>query len=168
MVVSIGKYLFRLGFQNPLPLVSPFHPLVFVREQETQGLILSDFGEFKVWKNLILRSDFQKITMRRLPIISGCLPFKIFLCIKQCLKWSEVTQSCPTLCDPMDCSLSGSTVHGVFQAIVLEWIAISFSRGSSHPRGWTRVSRIVDRHFTIWATWQVLTKCCDQHVFSFC
>ena len=41
---------------------------------------------------------------------------------------SEVTQSCPTLCDPMDCSLPGSSVHGIFQAIVLELIAISFSR----------------------------------------
>ena len=48
-----------------------------------------------------------------------------------CEKETEVTQSCPTLCDPMDCSLPGSSVHGIFQAIVLEWIAISFSRGSS-------------------------------------
>ena len=46
---------------------------------------------------------------------------------------SEVAQSCPTLCDPVDCSLPGSSVHGIFQAIVLEWIAISFSRGSSQP-----------------------------------
>ena len=61
----------------------------------------------------------------------------------------EVTQSCPTLCDPMDCSLPGSSVHGIFQAIVLEWIAISFSKGSSQPRDRTRVSRIVDRRFTI-------------------
>ena len=44
---------------------------------------------------------------------------------------SEVAQSCPTLCDPMDCNLSGSSVHRIFQAIVLEWIAISFSSGSS-------------------------------------
>ena len=44
---------------------------------------------------------------------------------------SDVAQSCPTLCDPMDCSLSHSSVHGIFQARVLEWIAISFSRGSS-------------------------------------
>ena len=43
------------------------------------------------------------------------------------VKWSEVAQSCPALCDPMDCSLPGSSVHGNFQAIVLEWIAISFS-----------------------------------------
>ena len=52
----------------------------------------------------------------------------------------------------MDCSLSGSSVHGIFQARVLEWIAISFSRGSSWPRGQTLVSRIAGRRFTIWAT----------------
>ena len=40
---------------------------------------------------------------------------------------SEVTQSCPTLCDPMDCSLPGSSAHGIFQARVLEWVAIAFS-----------------------------------------
>ena len=44
---------------------------------------------------------------------------------------SEVTQSCQTLCDPMDCSLPGSSVPGIFQARVLEWVAISFSRASS-------------------------------------
>ena len=74
------------------------------------------------------------------------------------MKWvqlcgeSEVAQSCLTLCDPTDCSLPGSSVHGIFKAIVLEWIAISFSRGSSQPGDWTWVSRIVDRRFTIWAT----------------
>ena len=69
---------------------------------------------------------------------------------------SEFAQSCPTLCDPMDCSLPGSSIHGIFQAIVLEWIAISFSRGSSQPRDRTQVSCIVDRHFTVWATREVL------------
>ena len=68
------------------------------------------------------------------------------------VKWSEVAQLCLTLCNPVDCSLLGSSVHGIFQAIVLEWIAISFSRGSSQPRAWTRVSRTVDRGFTLWAT----------------
>ena len=57
----------------------------------------------------------------------------------------------------MDCSLPGSSVHGIFQAIVLEWIAISFSRGSSLPRDQTQVSRIVDGCFTIWATREVET-----------
>ena len=68
-------------------------------------------------------------------------------------KESEVAQLCPTLCDPMDCSLPGcSSVHGIFQAIVLEWNAISFSRGSSQPRDRTWVSHIVGRCFAVWAT----------------
>ena len=68
---------------------------------------------------------------------------------------SEVTQSCLTLCDPMDWSLPGSTIHGIFQARILEWVAISFSKRSSLPRDWTLVSHmvgIVGRRFTVWAT----------------
>ena len=52
---------------------------------------------------------------------------------KDVVKWSEVAQSCPTLCDPVDCSPPGSPVHGILQARILEWVAISFSRGSSNP-----------------------------------
>ena len=55
---------------------------------------------------------------------------------------SEVAQSCLTLCDPMDCSPPGSSVHGILQARILEWVAISFSRGSSWPRDWTQVSTL--------------------------
>ena len=65
---------------------------------------------------------------------------------------SEVTQSCPTLCDPKDCSLPGSSICGILQARILEWVAISFSRGSSQPRDRTRLSCIAGRRFTIWAT----------------
>ena len=65
---------------------------------------------------------------------------------------SEVAQSCPTLCDPMDCSLTSSSVHEIFQARVLEWVAISFSRRSSQPKYRTQVSCFVGRRFTIWAT----------------
>ena len=71
-------------------------------------------------------------------------------------KESEVTQLCLTLCDPVDCSLLVSSVHGIFQARVLEWIAISFFRGSSQPRNRTHVSHTVGRRFTIWATREVL------------
>ena len=58
------------------------------------------------------------------------------------LKWkeSEVAQSCPILCNPMDCSLPGSSIHWILQAGILECIAISFSRGSFWPRDQTRVS----------------------------
>ena len=70
-------------------------------------------------------------------------------------KESEVAQSCLTLCDFMGCNLPGFSVHGIFQARVLEWAAISFFRRSSQPRDWTQVSRIVGRRFTVWATREV-------------
>ena len=63
-----------------------------------------------------------------------------------------VTQLCPILCDPTDCTLPGSSVYGILQARILEWIAIPFSRGSFPPRDWTQVSCITGRLFTIWAT----------------
>ena len=56
-----------------------------------------------------------------------------FHTVQQYASASEVAGSCPTLCDPMDYSLPGSSIHGIFQARLLEWVAISFSRGSSHP-----------------------------------
>ena len=65
---------------------------------------------------------------------------------------SEVAQSCLTLCNPMDCSLPGSSVYGIFQARVLEWVAISFFGGSSWPMDRTLVSQISGRCFTFWAT----------------
>ena len=49
-----------------------------------------------------------------------------------------VAQSCPTLCNPMDCSSPVSSVHGILQARILKWVAISFSRGSSRPRDGTQ------------------------------
>ena len=76
------------------------------------------------------------------------------------MKWSEFTQSCLTLCDPMDCSPPGFSIHGIFQAWVLEWVAIFFSRGSSRPRDWTQVSCIACRCFTIWATNGLVPKSC--------
>ena len=65
------------------------------------------------------------------------------------VKESEVAQSCPTLCDPMDCSLPGSSVHGILQARMLEWVAIFFSGGSSSPRDRTWVSSIAGNCFTL-------------------
>ena len=56
----------------------------------------------------------------------------------------------------MDCSPPGSSVHGILQAKILEWVDISFSKGSSWPRDWTRVSCIVGRFFTNWATKEAL------------
>ena len=82
----------------------------------------------------------------------------------QCMKVkseSEVTQSCPTLYDPMDCSLPSSSVHVILQARILEWVAISLSKGSFQPRDQTQVSYvscIASKFFTVSATWEVPYK----------
>ena len=65
-----------------------------------------------------------------------------------------VTKSCLPLCDPMNYSMPGSTVHGIFQARIMEWVAISFSRGSSQPRYQTCISCIGRRIIYHWATWE--------------
>ena len=94
--------------------------------------------------------------IKNMSLITGSLP-------KTKVKESEVAQSCPTLCDHMDFSPPGSSIHGIFQARVLEWIAISFSRGSSQPRDRTQVSCIAGRRFTVWASREALkTKLPDK------
>ena len=72
----------------------------------------------------------------------------------QCFLWSGVlvAQSCPALCESMDCSLPGSSAHGILQARILKWAVVSFSRGSSRPRDQTRVSCTTGRLLTISAT----------------
>ena len=69
-----------------------------------------------------------------------------------------VIHLCPTLSDPMDCSLPGFSALGILQARILEWVAIPFSRGSSRPRDWTQVSCIAGIFFTIWAIREVLAE----------
>ena len=69
-------------------------------------------------------------------------------------------QLCPTLCNHMDCSLLGSSVHGIFQVRILEWVAISSSRGSSHCRDRTHVSSVscIGRQILCyWATWEAVS-----------
>ena len=77
------------------------------------------------------------------------------MCVYVCVL---VAHLCPTLCDPIDCSLPGSSVHGFLQARILEWVAIPFSRGSTWPRDWTWVSCIAGRFFTVWATREALVS----------
>jgi len=81
-------------------------------------------------------------------------PQDIFGLTSELFKWKKVkvAQWYLTLCNPMDCSLPASSVHGISQTRILEWVAVSFSRGSSRPRDWTRVSCIAGRFFTVRAT----------------
>ena len=103
--------------------------------------ILGDSEGSKFWE-MVKDRDVWPIAVHGLQRVGHSLVTEV----------SEVAQSCPTLCDLMDCSLPGSSLHGILQARVLEWGAIAFSRGSSRPRDWTRVSRIAGRRFTLWAT----------------
>ena len=76
--------------------------------------------------------------------LSGPLIYSVCVCV--------CAQSCLTLCSSRDCSSPGSSIHGILQARILEWVAIPFSRGSSQPRDWNRVSCIAGKFFTIWTT----------------
>ena len=73
----------------------------------------------------------------------------VYVCVCVCVL---VAQLYPTLCDPLGYNLPGSSVHGILQARILEWVAISFSRGSSQPRDQTRVSCITGIFFTSWTS----------------
>ena len=72
-----------------------------------------------------------------------------FDCFDYCVL---VAQSCLTLSNPTDCCPHGSSVHGILQARILEWVVISSSRGTSQPRDWTQVSYLIGRFFTVWVT----------------
>ena len=107
-----------------------------------------------VWEFLQQRAGSQNI--KRLLIIKENQTSQVneispFLCIGKG-KEGEVAQSCLILCDPMDHNLLGSSVHGIFQARVLECVAITFSTGPSWPSDRIQLSCIAGRRFTIWAT----------------
>ena len=67
-----------------------------------------------------------------------------------------VVKSCPTLFNSMDCSLAGSSVHGISQARIRKWVAMPFSRASSRSKDWTQVSCIAGGFFTNWASRKAL------------
>ena len=93
------------------------------------------------WTTVWIASEASSLTW---PI---CFPpYSIPIWNLACL----VTQSCPTLWDPLDCSPPGASVHGILHARILEWVAISFSRGSSWPRDQTQVSCIASGFCIVW------------------
>ena len=119
------------------------------------------------------RKKFSCTQLFIFSVLSKCIPYNHILLYdkwhvtsKQNV-WSEVTQLCPTLCDPTDCSSPGSSVHGIFQAWILEWVFVSLSRGSSWPRDRTWVSRVVDRRFTVWATREAHNRMYKPYKFFF-
>ena len=88
-----------------------------------------------------LNSSQTEATMQKKLSGTFKLPASVLQDIKEEVK-VLFAQLCPTLCGPVDCSPPGSSVHGILQARILEWVAIPFSRGSSQPRDQTWISRI--------------------------
>ena len=126
---------------------------LFTRNVPSQISFLSAsplaFIWYENWKNVFCWGSWLS------PEILGREEIPWFLLVRRCFslseKWVLVTQSCPTLYDPMDCSPPGSSVHGILQARILEWVAIPFSRRSSPPMNQNHISWIAGGFFTIWA-----------------
>ena len=100
----------------------------------------------------------------------GASPLPLCVCV--CVRaHTQLIQSCPTLCDTLDCP-PGSSVHGILQARILEWVAMPSSRRSAQPTGWTHVSYvscIAGRFFTHWATWKAPpSPASDHYCLDFC
>ena len=107
----------------------------------------------------VLSSRFQSITHKLSLLTKLYCSHLLTICSQSCyaLKVEMLAaQLCLALCDPVDRSPPGGSGHGILQARILELTATAFSRGSSQPRGWTQVSRIADRFFTVWGTHYLL------------
>ena len=147
----VGKFPWRREWQ-PTPVFLP-------REPHGQRSLVgySPWGHKRVGQHLVtenVHTHTHTHTHTQVDISSTWLK----------VKWSHLVVSDSLW--PHGHNLLGSSVHGIFQARVLEWVAIFFSRGSSWPRDRTWVSCIAGRHFTIWATWEAppwlnLTRYCQ-------
>jgi len=131
-------------------------------------LVINDLLDWPLgkWSLAILGENFLTETRRETIVVTRSQALVQYLFISPYLfesKWVLVAQSCLTLCDPMDCSPPGPSVHEIFQARILEWVAISFSRGSSQLRDRTWVSCTAGRFLTDWATREAPT-CLGNHL----
>ena len=94
-------------------------------------------------KSLLDRPAFKsRVTQAYCPPPHGQIPFVLLAPQGRVCRCAKSLQSCPTLCDPMDCSPPGSSVHGIPQARILEWVVMPFSRASSQPRDQTHASYV--------------------------
>ena len=103
------------------------------------------------YTHLFSNSDTSAVWLHPLPLLPAC----ISVCVRVCV-WAQLLHLCPTLCNPMYFNPSGSSVHGIFPARILVWVAISCSRGSSQPRDQTCVSCIGRWSLYHWTTREAL------------
>ena len=114
----------------------------FLKRWEYQTTLAASWQNCMQVNNQQLELDIEQQTGSKLgkEYIKAVYCHSAYLTYMQSAMLCLVTQLCPTLCNPMDCSLPASSIHGVSQARILEWVAISLSGGSFQPRGWTHVS----------------------------
>ena len=99
-------------------------------------------------KKLFAKSSFSNITTNKTSLLRIYFHLLIQSLFLHCSKVKVLAQSCLILCEPMDCSPPGSSIHGILQARILEWVAIPFSWVSSQPRDQIRISCMAGRLFT--------------------
>ena len=117
--------------------------------------------------HLVLKHCLYYFSRTALPYLDSLLSLQTaesIVCLHLYLRCCLVTKSCLNLCDPMDSSLQGSSVHGISQARILERVAISFPRGSSWPRDWPHIS-CIGRQISFFNHWA--TKEAHIYIYSF-
>ena len=134
ITLSIKEVISKLTLWLPLLRDSVLNPT----RQTVSNLLQSFLSRERGWSKIL--EEFRWSSQRK-SIIPTIMSLPLIL------KWSRSVMS-----DPVDCSPPGSSIHGILQARILEWVAISFSRGSPGPRDWTRVSCLAGRCFNLWAT----------------
>ena len=156
-----GKGLFYQGHAELIVCLTVLHHILYVTVSYfLPSLILSQGSQCSLVKCLAERQ--QAVSGR------GRIGTWIFWLVFSPLPLvlAKSLQLCLTLCDPMDCSPLGSSVHGIFQARILEWVAVSFSRWSPWPRDRTWVSCTAGRVFTNWATREAQSFFFRQTIFE--
>ena len=120
----------------PFPFPSALHTYTHttINWNTTKESCIKDLLAFTLGPRQPILNTFLRVIFWPKSHITSLLNSKPFMHVCIC------AQSCPILCHPMDCSLTGSSVHGIFQARIMEWVAISFSRGSSWSKDRTHVS----------------------------
>ena len=118
-----------------------------------QAPLTMGFSRQEYWSGLPFPSPRESFRPRDRTQVSHIVDRRFIIwATRECRIMCVSHSSCPTLCNPIDYSLLGSSVHGILQSRILEWVSIPFSRESSWPRNWTQIFCIAGRFFTIWAT----------------
>ena len=146
--------LFGMGLSQDSNFLTHMHLSIYRLRQEQSPLFLWCLlcVQFSIWHSaslvlfifnyFILEYRWLR-TLFYFQMYRKVIQLYIYMCVHiytPCYMFAKSLQSCQTLCDPMDCSPPGSSVHGVLQARILEWVAVPSSRGSSWPRDRTHVS----------------------------